>query len=276
MNLFLSFYETFVRIGAALLPPQCRVCHRTCWDGPLCFRCELPPVLSFTASRCRRCSAPLLSPPDRLCAVCTSHPGPLDGERYLWEYTAIVQQVLTTMKYVPSYHLCRMLGAKLGEVLSQQFAERSWDLIVPIPSTPASLANRGFDQCSILADAALREMVACTRKPIIAHLLSKRPDSKPQTSLPTRRRLANARHSLRLRRPPTPGAKILLIEDVVTTGATTVYAASLLKHAGAAVVDLISLARGAPWERHRVENHRRWVREISATRAEVPPQAQLR
>ena len=117
---------------------------------------------------------------------------------------------------------------------------RDWDYIVPIPLHPTRLRKRGYNQSALLA-AQIGKMI---ERPVIYNGLSRIKNTTPQVELSGAGRRRNLIGAFApKKRHPFAGADILLVDDVVTTGATMNACAKALKRAGATRVDGWSVAR---------------------------------
>jgi len=114
------------------------------------------------------------------------------------------------------------------------------DVIIPVPLHPTRLRAREFNQSLLLADQLSRHLA----RPVSATNLVRTAATDPQTTLSRQERLRNLRNAFEIRRPPDlSGKRILLIDDVFTTGATLNECARSLRNAGAGPVFALTLAR---------------------------------
>ena len=137
--------------------------------------------------------------------------------------------------------------------LFELFEQQSWDLIIPIPSSRHSLLTRGYNQCAIFAKKIFSRIITHSPHTRLRYdLLKHRNNNKPQASLDNQKRLANVAKCFSITNgKEITGQSILLIDDVATTGATSNAAAHLLLEAGAATIDLFTLARSDTWYESR-------------------------
>ncbi len=141
------------------------------------------------------------------------------------------------------------LAAPLGEMLSKKIF-REYDLIVPVPLHKKRLRQRGYNQSVLLAKRVAKETGVRAELLLLARVILQ----PPQVGLEQRQRLENVKGAFAIRRQATfskigksslSPLDILLIDDVMTTGATVNECARVLKKAGAARVDVLTLARTA-------------------------------
>lgn len=235
-------------IGTGLggLPGRCQVCGR--WPAqPVCATCQR----SFAGSpwRCQRCATPLhhLAP---LCGSCLTRatPAPLQRCAAAIDYVYPWDGLIARWKFGGE---TGWTGLWADLLLSDpQVTEllRSSDGLVPIPISPARLAERGFNQAWELTKA-LRRRLPAPQPQALAQALVRVRDTPDQHSLRRDQRLQNLRgafavHPLLLAK--LAGKTLLLVDDVSTTGATLEAAAQALLDAGAHRVNAVVLARTPP------------------------------
>jgi ComF family protein len=205
--------------GAGEADGFCRGCRDELpWlDGPQCRQCAQP--LS-TPGLCGRC---LTDPPryDRVHAAC----------RYAYPLDGLIQQA----KYGGRLQLLRGLAALLARCAPAQA-----DLIVPMPLSAARLRERGYNQALELARLAATALDA----PLDAAICIKLRDTAPQSRLPWSERRRNVRGAF-VTLADLGGRHVVVVDDVLTTGATLDALAGSLKKAGAASVSGWVVARTA-------------------------------
>lgn len=129
-----------------------------------------------------------------------------------------------------------------------------WDAIVPMPASAHSRAVRGFNQCEVIATqlrgAALRSPSTGSAPPLERMILRHHGGRPAQASLGLKQRMRNVRQ-LFSAGSGAVGKRVLLVDDVITSGATVWAASVALLEAGAHSVELFTLARGAAWHESR-------------------------
>lgn len=134
-----------------------------------------------------------------------------------------------------------VLGGALSALLAahrNRWAE-CYDILVPVPVHRSRLRSRGFNQAAVLARA-----VARPGERVALHTLSRRTATPSQAALGRRARAANVSEAFAVARPAVVrGHRVLLLDDVFTTGATARACSGELRTAGAALVDVLTLAR---------------------------------
>jgi len=230
-----------------LFPRECLVCTRPIKGASLCFRC-VPSKVSLAPSRCPRCFCEVLGPSARTCPACETFPLPVDRIRYLWEYEGLARDYIRAMKYQPSPYLAHRAGELLAQSLPSLFGDESWDHVIPVPSSPVMLKKRLFHPCSEMS----RAIRTYTRGLTIRHALRHQGMRGPQARRSHSERLRGLKRVFRVTNVrEVAGKRILLVEDVITTGATVAAAAHALYQAGAHSVDVVALAEARVWRRFR-------------------------
>ncbi len=190
--------------------------------------------------KCAACDA-RVSPQTVFCASCvpTVEAATRDVDTYApFRYGGALAEAIVRFKYQRRGDLARPLGALLLRALPQM-RSREIDLVIPVPLHPSRLAERGFNQAALLA----RPMAAALDAPLLARGLERVRDTPRQATLDRILRLENVATAFVVRDAKKVFAKrILLVDDVRTTGATLRACASALRNAGAARVYDIALA----------------------------------
>lgn len=244
----------FTQIADLLWPRRCGACDRAlppsaalapeaeAAAGLLCRPCAAAVVLLSGA--CPRCAAPL-SPVYRgaPCPDCRRLRPVFSQVVALYEYGGAMAQVLYRLKWQGRDDLAGPIGRLLGPRLRAMDA----DLLLPVPLHPHRLRSRGYNQASLLLQAARR--TARVAPPVRHDLLYRRREAPPTRGAGAWRRLQQAAGAFYVPDAAAPalrGRRVLLCDDVVTTGATVQSCASALLGGGAAAVSVLCLCRAAP------------------------------
>jgi ComF family protein len=233
-------------VTTALLAPVCAVCG-VLLDEPLsgcvcgsCWRSVVP----ITPPLCDRCGDPLARPsqspiptPQSLCAPCCASNGAVSRARAIGEYEGTLREIIHALKYSGRYSLSRPL-AELMRRRGRELLE-DVDCVVPVPLHWRREYQRGFNQA--------REIARHLGRPV-ANVLVRCRATRAQVELAADRRRANVAGAFMIRRgwfraPSIRGKKLLLIDDVSTTGATLESCAGVLKESGASEVFALTAAR---------------------------------
>jgi competence protein ComFC len=210
-----------------LFPGSCAGCGARAW--PLCGRCTRQ-VAVVTPPWCRRCGRPLEAPVAR-CRDCP--PGQIDAARAPFLYDGPIRRAIHGMKF-SGWHA---LGSHLAGAMVETGHHLRTEAVTWVPLSRRRLRRRGFDQAEVLARRVADRLDLPVRP-----MLERVRDTRAQARLsgPERRRaLAGA---FRSRGPGLP-RRVLLVDDVLTTGATAAACARVLKEAGTRHVAVLTAAR---------------------------------
>jgi ComF family protein len=166
--------------------------------------------------------------------------------RFIWDYDERARELIHVIKYGPSKALSKIAGRLLSERLAVLYDSSAWDLLIPVPSSPQTAKERGFNQCFQIA----KELQKKVRIPIRTDALCYSSIHRRQAVTALQKRVKNVKHAFAANDRLTAGKKVLLIDDVITTGATCASAAKKLRESGAASVDVLALARAYSWNEY--------------------------
>jgi len=229
----------------ALLPIDCISCARPLRMDPVPYVCDLcwDLITPISGPRCSRCDQPFASnaantwSPTHRCQPCLERPPAYDRAWTLYPYIPPLQDVICALKYRHAFGLARPLAALMIRALPEQLEV---DLILPVPLHPSRLRAREFNQSLLLADRLGKYLM----RPISTTALVRTVVTEPQTSLTRQERLRNLRRAFTVRHAESlDGRRVLLVDDVFTTGTTLNECAKILRSAGAASVSALTLAR---------------------------------
>lgn len=226
----------------AVLPVRCLLCGATvAEDGALCADCWSS--LRFLGPpHCACCGYPFEYevPGETLCAACTRAPPQFDRARAVFAYDEASRALILSFKHADRTHQAPAFGRWLARAGMDLVADA--DLIAPVPLHRWRLFARRYNQAALLVHALGRES-GCR---VAVDLLVRRRRTRSQGRMSRTARLRNVRGAFAVRedwREAVKGARVLLLDDVQTTGATVEECARVLNRAGAAAVDVLTLAR---------------------------------
>lgn len=232
-----SGLSTALRSLVAHLPSQCTVC-RTWPARRVCDACAAR--FAQPHPRCTGCAL-LLPAGDRHCGACQRHPPPLDHCIAAVDYAYPWAGILAEFKFHGDPGWAASLATLLRSTPWAEPAVDAAELVLPIPLSRQRLRERGFNQALLLARQLAPRKTDAT-------LLLRLHDTAAQSGLGRAQRLRNLMGALAvepLRAHQLQGRRILLVDDVMTTGATLHAAALALRHAGATQVSALVVARTA-------------------------------
>ncbi|MEO0729697.1 MAG: ComF family protein [Pseudomonadota bacterium] len=172
-------------------------------------------------------------------AAALANPPDFDRARSVCRYDGHARRLITGFKYNDRQEPRALLGRWMAMAGHDLIAD--CDVIIPVPLHRWRLISRRFNQSAELA----REIARLTAKPIAYHVLARHRNTPQQAQLTSKERLKNPRGAFRVSKThqaKLKGKRVLLVDDVMTTGATVNACARELKKAGASGVDVLTLA----------------------------------
>lgn len=207
-----------------------------CWDCLAALEIIHPPF-------CGRCGDPVdgAITRDYVCSFCANRPPAFDLARSAARYRHALKGMLHRFKYSSAVYLAPDLATLLQSCVCVHYNTEALDAVAWVPLHPARERARTYNQSGLLAAALARRLNLPTARGCLARLR----DTATQTHLSARERSANVRGAFAVQNPEwVDGRRFLLVDDVMTTGATVNECARALKGAGAAKVFVVTVARG--------------------------------
>ena len=229
-------YNCLKKLQSTLYPPRCLLCLAP-GDSARELGDECRTELPWLSHTCPGCALPL--PADSApthCAECQETPPQLDHCMALFAYRPPVDRWIQAMKFHQDLATARLLGELLAETVQPATAASSVS-ILPVPLHRRRLAQRGYNQAREIARPLLDRGI-----PLAEGKFRRNKATRAQSDLPAKLRQANISGAFRVA-GPIEGKCILLVDDVMTTGATLNELARALKNAGAARVEARVIAR---------------------------------
>jgi len=228
-----------------LWPPQCLGCRTpVAVQGELCGPCWSG--LDFiTAPLCPCCGRPFAFPVAEglLCGDCLAAPPPFDRARSAFHYGGTGRRLILAFKHGDRTDMAAALAQRMAQAAAPLLA--SADLLLPVPLHRRRLWRRRYNQAALLA----LELARIAGREAAVDLLVRRrstPSQGGRNRSGRRRNVAGAFAVPPRARARLAGRRVLLVDDVYTTGATVAEAARTLVRAGAAEVDVLTFARVVP------------------------------
>jgi len=225
-----------------LYPPVCTICGRSIRVNEyLCDRCETK-VTRIVAPFCQKCSEPFEGSITGAftCANCAHRTIYFDAAVAAYRGRGIVRQIVHEFKYARQLHLRHLIARWLHAALDdERLCGHRFDVIVPVPLHPTRQRERGFNQAGLLGDL-LSAQTSIPAKPVLERIRY----TTTQTALDRSERMENLHNAFRLRKnADVRGLRVLLVDDVLTTGSTLNECARILKRAGAFSIHAATAAR---------------------------------
>ncbi len=251
-------------LRAAVFPARCLQCHRLLpaagGEGPapdlvqadgellrpyFCRDC-LSAVTPLEPPFCLRCGVMFKSRvgPDHLCGRCLEQAPHFHMARAAFAYDRSLVDVIHCFKYRGKTRLAGPLGFFLWRTFCRYWRDEPVDLVLPVPLHRQRLRGRGFNQSDLLLREWKKHSHRAAVPPLAPDVLVRTRTAVSQAGLSRRERESNIRGVFAVRHPEqVHGRHVVLVDDVITTGATAGECARELLANGAARVDVLALAR---------------------------------
>lgn len=229
-----QFFYNCKSFAQSMLPQNCLLCDAYSGKELLCADCrnDLP---RHTGPACPVCAHP--SPQAEICGQCLKRPPAFDSTHAAFIYDFPLDALLKHLKYGGNLVLVDFFAQALLE--SPPATPPDW--LIPMPLHPQRLQQRGFNQSLEIA----RRLSRLSGIPLLANGVSRTRHSEPQAGLPLAKRAANVKGIFAANRD-FAGQSLLLVDDIMTSGASLNELAKTLKKAGAQRVECLVAARTLP------------------------------
>jgi ComF family protein len=238
-------------LASILLPAPCALCSEILGEAnriPICRAC-LEQLTPWNSPQCARCGRPFVSAASvtgverPLCHGCRRGVYDFDFARSYGAYSSAMARAIVMLKYEKVTPLAGWFADRLICLLRENPVEFQCDVIVPVPLHGARQRERGYNQADLLARAAAARL----RVPCNSRLLVRTKARPEKMRLTVRERWHSVRNAFELSRgAQVDKLRVLLLDDVVTTGATLDACSRALREGGAAHISAITVARAMP------------------------------
>jgi competence protein ComFC len=234
--------HNFRSLASLFYPPACVACRISVDEQEyLCPACH-GKITRIVPPFCAKCSEPFDGAMNGAfdCANCSHRTLHFDAAVAAYRSRSVVRQVVLGFKYGHEMRLRHLVGDWLCASLSDsRLAGRTFNVVVPVPLHPARERERGFNQAALLGQIA-SDRLGVPARPVLQRVRY----TTTQTAFDRAERMENLRDAFRLRRrADVRGCRVLLIDDILTTGSTLSECARVLREAGAHSVHAVTAAR---------------------------------
>lgn len=227
-----------------IFPPLCHTCRKFMPDAGRIHICPECRATSgpLHSPMCTCCGVPFITHEgiDHRCGRCTAKNPHFDAARSAVLYEGAVRDLIHRLKYDGRVQCRRPLGLLMAERLAGYCGDVSPDLMVPVPLHLRRLRTRGFNQSVLIGELVAKEW----HLPFERRVLRRTRWTESQLTLKVEERAANVRGAFEVAFPDrVRGKRVMLVDDVLTTGSTANECARVLTKAGAASVCVVTVAR---------------------------------
>lgn len=237
----MKILKNFLKI---IFPSHCLACEKIISaDGLFCEHCW--PKLQFISEpKCAICAYPFeFQGLSLLCLKCLTKRPSFDKAVTIFRYNHVIRKIVSSLKYRDQTFLAKKFAPLLFDKAKNEIAD--CDLVVAVPLHVKRLRKRKFNQSILLAKNLLK---FSPEKVFYSDFLVRTKNTTPQVELKKKERESNLKNAFEVNekyRELVRGKKILLIDDVTTTGATLENCAKVLKKCGAKKVVVLTIAKTA-------------------------------
>lgn len=230
-----------------LYPPCCPFCDQRLKSKELttgiCCDCQKK-LVYITDTHCLKCGKPIDNENQEFCYDCGRRSHRYDQARALLSYQGQVRGSLYRFKYSNRREYVRFYVGEMERLLGQWIRGCRPDYLIPIPLHIKKEQERGYNQATLLAE----ELGSRMRIPCLQHVLIKHTDTRQQKELDSKARQKNLEEAFGICdknwQKQLAGKRVMIIDDIYTTGATVDAAAAVLRRAGVSKIYVLTVAIG--------------------------------
>lgn len=219
-------------------PRTCPVCTRTLPPGGgfICKECK-GRLIYVKNPRCMKCGKPLESPAKEYCGDCTRKKHYYDAGRVVWVYTKEMRHSIYRFKYDNKREYADFYLAELLRLYGGWIRALGAEAVIPVPLHSQKYRARGFNQAQVLAEGIGREL----NIPVLTGVVGRNKSTIAQKNLNDKERQENIKNAFKIIDNEVKLKKILLVDDIYTTGSTMDALARVLRENGVKEIYFICL-----------------------------------
>ncbi|GAB4150257.1 MAG: hypothetical protein Kow00107_00710 [Planctomycetota bacterium] len=232
--------DLLIAITSIIAPPECCVCGIRLFDNelPICKQCHSEMKL-FKGERCHKCGISLPEAAANICSECSSLRSRVSFVVAVGPYDPPLSDMIRALKFQRVTAIAPKLSELLADVLWEDGRIGSDWIVVAVPLSVGSFRRRGFNQSELIARMLAKSLGLF----YVEGALVKTRETREQAMLSRLYRLANLEGAFQAKDRLVKGRKVLLVDDITTTGATLEACAEALRNAGAAKVAAAVIAK---------------------------------
>lgn len=229
-----------------IYPVRCPVCSDivTPKDRKICIPCEKKLQL-ISEPRCKKCSKPIEQDQREYCSDCERKDYHFEYGYSVWVYDSAIKKSISDYKYRHKKEYAKYYIQEVVKNYGDWIIQLAPDALVPVPIHRSKYRERGYNQAEILAKGIGKEL----NIPVLSHLLIRNKKTLPQKQLSDKERLQNLREAFGFNKGlaesyPKKLDRLLLVDDIYTTGSTIEACTNILKQNGISHIYFITLCVG--------------------------------
>ncbi len=226
-------------------PRRCFVCHKivTPKGESVCTVCrkQLQPILE---PRCKKCGKPLAKEEQEYCYDCTKGKHCYKEGMALYSYDDVMQKSIAYFKFQNRREYAKGYAEEMVKYFGERILNWKVDCMIPVPIHKKKQINRGFNQAEVLA----KELSFLLSIPVDTTLIKRSKKTLPQKELNEEERRKNLINAFQIGKKGVKYKKIILVDDIYTTGSTIDACSEVLKTVGIQEIYFISLCIGTGYE----------------------------
>lgn len=237
-NILNNLSETILNI---IYPPTCPICGKIVrvYNNQICETCKKQ-VRYIKEPLCKKCGKQLIVKEQEYCYDCSRKEHLYTKGIALWAYDSNVKKSIYNFKYNNKREYAKVYAEEMILRNRQQILNWNVDAIIPIPLHKSKLRSRGFNQAEVLA----KEIAKQLGLPMYQNLVKRVKKTLPQKALNDKQRINNLKNAFKIEEFDVKLKKVILIDDIYTTGVTIDSVTEILKKAGITEVYFITVSIG--------------------------------
>lgn len=231
---WLKAYSLAWKFIDLVYPPECIGCGKIgfrccpdCWDKRILYDQNI----------CQTCGKPLHQA--SICKNCISESFPLEKIRSVGEYEGVLHDFILGLKYHRNIGLAELILPDLTRTLAN--SHFNFEMLIPVPLNKTRQRERGYNQVAVWG----RLLSNTIGIPMDSSAIIRERNTVSQVTLPAEKRAENVSGAFSAKSDIVNGKNILLLDDVITTGATLIECAKVLKNAGVKQISALTIARSS-------------------------------
>lgn len=231
--------NVFDQILLQIYPNRCPVCDRILYEGCICPPCRMK-LKYVRQPACYLCGKPLQNALQEYCLDCARGRHEFAQGRAVFVYRGAMRGILYRYKYGNRRDYTEFFAQEAAKMYREWARHQGIELVVPIPLSKKRMRRRGYNQAELFA----RRFAQLCGLPYNARILKRTRDTAPQKQLSSEERKNNLKNAFKIEENVVNLKRVLLVDDIYTTGSTIDAAALVLKQSGIEDVFFVCISIG--------------------------------